>query len=148
VKKYRAHKLAVIVLTACIGPAIAQTTQQECQDVINAANNGKTAANVLINNAEQDLRNRLEATRTCLEAFGAASARTTIMLGGFDLGPIQNMLASAACSIIEKGASSITAAVPSLPPIVYTPVAPAPLPEPELSVWEKLAKLFLLEGGG
>jgi len=109
----------MVICAALAQPAIAQTTAQDCAAVTNAAITGRNDANVQVEAMEQDLKTRVSAARACIEAFGAAGARLTVLMGGVDLAPIQNMVAQAACSIIQKGASSVTSAIPSVATPVY-----------------------------
>lgn len=137
-----------LILVAAIGLVpLAALAQSDCQDAQTAANTGKATANETINNVEQDLKTKVNAARACIEAFGAAGARITILMGGFDLAPIQNMMTQAACSVIQKGASSITpsftAPVFNLPsPSVKVPTVPTQ-PAATPGFWESLANSIL-----
>ena len=139
--------LAGIALAASLQPSLAQTSQQDCQDALNAANAGKTAANVLISNAEQDLKTKVNAARACIEAFGAAGARLTILAGGYDLSGIQSMMSQAACSVIQNRLSSAVASIPNIAIPVYNPGAavsvPAVVAPKPASFWANLTNTIL-----
>lgn len=110
--KFKSTRMAcaAIMCLAVLRPGLAQTAAKDCEDVYRAQGNAQKAATDRIVNAEQEFKATVAAARACLEAFGAAAARMTILLGAADLAPIQNMVAQAACSVIQKGASSAVAA--------------------------------------
>ncbi len=91
-------------------PAMANTPQKRCEDVYRAQFGALDVANKTIANAEQEFKTGLAAARACLEAFGAAAARLTILMGATDLAPVQNLVAQAACNIIQQKASSAVGA--------------------------------------
>lgn len=110
IRSIRMVALAIACSAAFVQPGLAQTASADCEAVYRAQGNAQKAAVETIGNAEQSFKDKVSAARACLEAFGAAAARITILMGASDLASVQNMVAQAACSVIERKAGSVVGA--------------------------------------
>lgn len=113
-KKKTTCLLVMAALVAAVQPALAQSPQSNCDRVIKAAEKAKTDEKDRLADLEQQTKAKIDAAQLCLEAFAAAAAKLTVLAPGIDLGPVQNIMAQAACSVIQRQANTIVSNVPSI----------------------------------
>lgn len=124
----------------------AQSAQTNCQLVTETAERAKKVEKDRLGELEQQTKTKIDTAQLCLEAFAAAAAKLTVLAPGLDLGPIQSIMADAACSVIQKNASSVIPNIPSIPNIQVPnlpnlPTMPTMPPQP--SIWDRLTNLIL-----
>lgn len=100
-KKKIFQKTAILMaLVLPLSSFAVTSSEQDCDDISNSAYNGRNAANTRIATTDSTVKKGIETARTCLEQFGDAASRQSIVIGGFDMGGLRNVLGNTACSII------------------------------------------------
>lgn len=115
--------------------SLAQSVQDNCNAVTNAAVAGRDQANSRIGDIERSVQQQAEKMRSCMERFSDAASRQAMVIGGFDLAPLRNTLMDRACNMILTQASAASSAISSQLPQIPAGVSqvfdtPGILPQP------------------
>lgn len=142
-----------LVATAVLPPhSLAQSVQDNCNAVTNAAVAGRDQANNRIRNIETAVQQQAAKMRSCMESFSDAASRQAMVIGGFDLAPLRNRLMDQACNMIQgqvtNAQQSITSQLPQVPSSVNQVFqTPGILPQgsgastsaPQQSIWNRIS---------
>lgn len=95
--------------------SLAQSVQDNCEAVERAAVSGRDQANSRISSIEQVVNRQAQSARSCLERFGDAASRQSMLIGPFDLAPLRNALMDQACNMIQGSTQAVTSQLPTMP---------------------------------
>lgn len=106
--------LALVCLIALPQLSFAQAAAN-CEAVTKAAQAGRDNANMALANNQLKLKENAQFARNCMEIFGDLASMQIMVIGGFDISPLRDMLLEEACSIIKD---EVIAALPmtNVPP--------------------------------
>lgn len=112
--KRKTHTLVLAILIGLPQLSFGQAAAN-CDVVTKAAQAGRDHANNTLANNQLKLKEAAQFHRNCLEIFGDLASLQIMVIGGFDISPLRDMLLDKACSIIKD---DVVAALPmtNVPP--------------------------------
>lgn len=148
--------LSLSLLATTVLPVLshAQSVQDNCDAVTNAAVAGRDQANRRIADLESAVQQQATRMRSCMEAFSDAASRQALVIGGFDLAPLRDRLMDQACSYLQGQVASaqqsitnqISSQLANVPSSVtnaiqqQTGITPQSVTSPQSrSVWDRIS---------
>lgn len=112
--KRKTHTLVLAILIGLPQLSFGQAAAN-CEAVTKAAQAGRDYANTTLANNQLKLKEAAQFHRNCLEIFGDLASIQIMVIGGFDISPLRDMLLDKACSIVKD---EVVAALPmtNVPP--------------------------------